>query len=127
VKNIQSDPVQAEYSRLAGQYDNRWSFYVNATIQETLNRLEIKTGESILDLGCGTGALIQRLLQVVPKSDIAGIDPCFEMLEIARQKLPSTVALMLGSADAVPFADESFDIVVSTSAFHYFRDPAKVL
>ena len=79
-----SDPVQTEYSRLAKRYDSRWSFYVNATIGETLNRLEIKQGERILDLGCGTGVLIQRLLQVSPEIEVFGIDACAEMLEIAK-------------------------------------------
>ncbi|MEK0196207.1 hypothetical protein [Microcoleus anatoxicus] len=50
-----SDPIQTEYARLAEQYDRRWSFYVNATVEETLKRLEINPGERILDLGCGTG------------------------------------------------------------------------
>ena len=122
-----SDPVQTEYSHLAKQYDSRWSFYVNATIGETLNRLEINQGERILDLGCGTGVLIQRLLQVSPEIEIVGIDTSAEMLEIAKQKLPESVELKLGSADNLPFVSNYFDIVVSTSAFHFFRDPSQAL
>ena len=122
-----SDPVQTEYSRLAKRYDSRWSFYVNATIGETLNRLEINQGERILDLGCGTGVLIQRLLQVSPEIEVFGIDSCAEMLEIAKQKLPESVDLKVGIADNLPFPSNSFDVVVSTSAFHYFRDPSQAL
>ena len=122
-----SDPVQTEYSHLAKQYDSRWSFYVNATIGETLNRLEINQGERILDLGCGTGVLIQRLLQVSPEIEVFGIDSCAEMLEIAKQKLPESVDLKVGIADNLPFPNNSFDVVVSTSAFHYFRDPSQAL
>ncbi|NJK65761.1 MAG: methyltransferase domain-containing protein [Microcoleus sp. CSU_2_2] len=122
-----SDPVQKEYSRLAERYDSRWSFYVNATIGETLNRLEINPGERILDLGCGTGALIQRLLQMAPEIQVFGIDPCAEMLEIAKQKLSKSVDLNLGSADNLPFPSNYFDVVVSTSAFHFFRDPSQAI
>jgi ubiquinone/menaquinone biosynthesis C-methylase UbiE len=122
-----SDPVQKEYSRLAERYDRRWSFYVNATIQETLNRLEIEPWERILDLGCGTGVLIQHLLQIAPKIQIIGIDTSAEMLEIAKQKLPESVELKVGSADNLPFPSNYFDVVVSTSAFHFFRDPSQVL
>lgn len=122
-----SDPVQREYSRLAERYDRRWSFYVNATIGETLNRLEIEPGERILDLGCGTGVLIQHLLQIAPKIQIIGIDSSAEMLEIAKQKLPESVELKVGSADNLPFPSNYFDVVVSTSAFHFFRDPSQVL
>ncbi len=122
-----SDPIQKEYARLAEQYDRRWSFYVNATVEETLNRLEINPGERILDLGCGTGSLIQRLLQVAPESEVVGIDASAEMLEIAKQKLPESVDLKLGSADNLLFASNYFDIVVSTSAFHFFRSPSQAL
>jgi SAM-dependent methyltransferase len=122
-----SDPVQTEYSRLAKRYDSRWSSYVNATIGETLNRLEINQGERILDLGCGTGVLIQRLLQVSPEIEVFGIDTSAEMLEIAKQKLPESVELKVGSADNLPFPSNYFDIVISTSAFHFFRDPSQAL
>lgn len=122
-----SDPVQKEYSRLAARYDRRWSFYINATIGKTLNRLEIEPGERILDLGCGTGVLIQRLLQIAPKIEVFGIDASAEMLKIAKQKLPESVDFKLGSADNLPFPSNSFDVVVSTSVFHYFRDPSRAL
>jgi ubiquinone/menaquinone biosynthesis C-methylase UbiE len=45
------DPVLLEYSRLANQYDSRWSFYVDATLQATLSRLDIRPGDQVLDLG----------------------------------------------------------------------------
>ncbi|WP_341730954.1 methyltransferase domain-containing protein [Microcoleus sp. EPA2] len=122
-----SDPIQTEYARLAEQYDRRWSFYVNATVEKTLNHLEINPGERILDLGCGTGVLIQRLLQVAPASEVVGIDASAEMLEIAKHKLPESVDLKLGSADNLPWASNYFDIVVSTSAFHFFLDPSQAL
>ncbi|MCC3511782.1 MAG: methyltransferase domain-containing protein [Microcoleus sp. PH2017_17_BER_D_A] len=49
------------------------------------------------------------------------------MLEIAKQKLPEFVELKLGSADNLPFPSNYFDLVVSTSAFHFFRDPFQAL
>ncbi|NJL89160.1 MAG: methyltransferase domain-containing protein [Coleofasciculaceae cyanobacterium SM2_1_6] len=122
-----SDPVQKEYSRLAGQYDSRWSFYINTTIQETINRLKINSGERILDLGCGTGALIQGLWEMSPEAEFVGIEPCIEMLEIAKQKLPNSVQLKVGYANNLPFPDNYFDVVVSTNAFHYFRNPVQAL
>jgi SAM-dependent methyltransferase len=124
---MHSDSVQKEYSRLADLYDTRWSFYVNTTIRETLNRLEINPGERILDLGCGTGSLIQHLLPMTPEIQVFGIDSCPEMLEIAKQKLPKFVDLKVGSADKLSFPNNYFDVVVSTSAFHFFRDPSQSL
>ena len=120
------DPVQQEYAQLAPDYDRRWSFYINATVQQTLNRLNLQPGEHVLDLGCGTGTLIQHLLPFAPAS-VTGIDPSIEMLEVARRKLPPTVNLVAASADRLPFPDAAFDLGVSTSAFHYFPDPLKAL
>ncbi|MBD2100174.1 class I SAM-dependent methyltransferase [Leptolyngbya sp. FACHB-261] len=122
-----SDPVQKEYSRLAPLYDHRWSFYIDSTIQETINRLAINPHERVLDLGCGTGALIQRLLHLAPEARFFGLDPSVEMLCVAKRKLPDSVELCVGSADTLPFANESFDVVISTNAFHYFRDPAQAI
>ena len=131
---IYSDPVQQEYASIADKYDRRWSFYINTTIIETINRLQkhqvLKTNPiehnpnlKILDLGCGTGILIKKLLSLFPSAEVCGIDPSAEMLNIARQRLPPSVNLKLGSADKLDFEDNSFDLVISTNAFHYFRDP----
>ncbi|AFZ01565.1 class I SAM-dependent methyltransferase [Calothrix sp. PCC 6303] len=117
------DPVQQEYSRIAHKYDRRWSFYIEATIQATLSRLDIHSGDRILDLGCGTGTLIQNLLKVAPETEIVGLDPSAEMLNVARQKLPAAIDLKVGSATSIPFSSNSFDVLISTSAFHYFPNP----
>lgn len=124
---MDSDSVQKEYSRLAPLYDRHWSFYIDATIQATINRLEIKPQDWILDLGCGTGTLIQDLLDLVPEAKFVGLDISGEMLNIAKCKLPDSVDLLLGSADNLPFPNESFDTVISTNAFHYFQNPYQVI
>ncbi len=124
---MHSDPIQTEYSRLAPRYDRRWSFYINATIQKTINCLDLKPQERILDLGCGTGTLIQSLLTLVPEAEIVGLDCSDAMLSVARQKLPNSVELHLGSADSLPFPSENFNLVISTSAFHYFCNPSLVI
>lgn len=124
---MHSDPVQQEYSRLAPLYDRRWSFYIDSTVQETINRLAISPHDRVLDLGCGTGTLLQRLIHLAPEAAFWGLDPSPEMLSVARQKLPSSVALHLGTADQLPFPNESFDVVISTNAFHYFRHPSHAI
>jgi ubiquinone/menaquinone biosynthesis C-methylase UbiE len=121
------DSVQKEYARLAPDYDRRWSFYIEATLQATLSHLEIRSGDLVLDLGCGTGTLIQHLLKIAPEAEIFGLDPSAEMLEIAKQKLPDSVQLTAGSATNLPFPNDCFDVLVSTSALHYFRNPDRAV
>jgi ubiquinone/menaquinone biosynthesis C-methylase UbiE len=116
-----------EYRTLAADYDNRWAFYVAATVQETLARLLVKEGERVLDVGCGTGVLLAELGRRHPSLTLTGIDPVEEMLEVARTRLPESVSLGQGWAEALPFPNASFDKVLSCSMFHYSRKPQQVL
>ncbi|AJD58058.1 class I SAM-dependent methyltransferase [Synechococcus elongatus] len=122
-----STPVQEEYTILASSYDRRWDFYIHATIQETLKRITISSQASVLDLGCGTGSLLQQLAAQYPTVKLSGLDISAAMLAIARQKLPDSVKLQTGEANELPFPEHHFDLVISTSVFHYFQNPEKVL
>lgn len=121
------DPSLAEYSRLAERYDSRWSFYVEATTRETLARVTIGPADRVLDVGCGTGVLLQKLHLGQPRTSLAGVDAVPEMLEVAHRRLPPSVDLRVASADRLPFADGSFDAVVSCNVFHYLREPVTAL
>jgi len=119
--------VQQEYDRLASIYDQRWSFYVQASIQKTLYYLQIQPEQRVLDIGCGTGTLLQKLLSFVPETNLVGIDPSQEMLNAAKNKLPNNIELKQGDAEDLPFTDECFDWVITTNSFHYFLDPSQAI
>jgi ubiquinone/menaquinone biosynthesis C-methylase UbiE len=121
------NPVVEEYGRLASRYDAKWSFYVEATTRETLARLTLRPGERLLDVGCGTGALLHPLSQRYPGAQLTGVDPVPEMLAVARRRLPLEVELRAGWAEGLPFERGRFDVVVSCNAFHYFREPVAAL
>jgi ubiquinone/menaquinone biosynthesis C-methylase UbiE len=73
----------------------------------------------ILDIGCGTGALLRSASRRWPSAALAGVDPAAEMLRAARQsRVPS--GLVRATAGALPFADATFDLVVSTVSFHHW-------
>jgi len=122
-----TNAVVERYARLAPRYDRRWSFYTDATLRETLSRLDLRADESLLDVGCGTGALLEALSASMPGARLSGVDPSPEMLELAREKLGEGAVLKPGRAESLPFPDRHFDVVVSTNAFHYFRDPLGAL
>ena len=119
--------VVTEYRSLADAYDRKWSFYIEATTRETIARLSLRAEDRLLDIGCGTGALLHRLAAVHPVSRLAGVDPVPEMLEAARDKLSPAIELRQGWAEQLPFADSQFDIVVSCSMFHYIDRPSDAL
>jgi SAM-dependent methyltransferase len=121
------EAVLRQYRRLAPRYDRRWAYYVQASTRSTARRIDLHPGESLLDIGCGTGALLDLLGHSCPGAHLAGIDPCPEMLRIARGRLSGTALLVQAFAEQLPLAGGSFDIVTSASAFHFFRGPGQAL
>ncbi|ROO23128.1 class I SAM-dependent methyltransferase [Salinisphaera orenii] len=119
--------VIKEYTRLAGSYDTNWSFYIEATTRETIARLPLRAEDRLLDVGCGTGALLYHLSTSHPATQLVGLDPVPEMLAVARRKISSDIALHEGWAEQLPFADAQFDVVVSCSMFHYVARPLDAL
>lgn len=119
--------MQKEYARLAPDYDERWAFYLQSSLRETLKRVRIKPGQSVLDVGCGTGALLEILAKIYPGIALAGIDSTQEMLAVARRRLPEAVRLEQAGTGKLPFDDEAFDTVISCSMFHYVREPVAAL
>lgn len=121
------DPVLREYAGLASEYDRRWAFYVSATVRETLRRAKLDEVTSVLDVACGTGAILAALRERQTGLSLAGVDASREMLAVAREKLGSTVDLREGFAERLPLSDHTFDLVVSANSFHYFRQPELAL
>ena len=76
-----------------------------------------------LDVGCGTGALAARL--AAAGYAMTGIDPSAGMLEVLRARAPAVEALQ-ASGTALPFADGSFDLVLSVATLHHVADPGDV-
>ena len=122
-----ADPVVREYAAQARDYDRTWSFYIEATTQETLKRIPMSAQARVLDVGCGTGELLRRLRAKFPDAKLAGIDPVDEMLAVAKEKLSGREDLRVGYADSLPWGNGSFDVVVSCNMFHYITHPIEAL
>ncbi len=76
-----------------------------------------------LDVGCGTGALAERLAHA--GYEMVGIDPSDGMLELLRTRAPAIEAVT-GSGMSLPFADDSFDLVLTVAVMHHIADPDDV-
>jgi ubiquinone/menaquinone biosynthesis C-methylase UbiE len=77
----------------------------------------------IADVGCGTGILAARIAAELHPEQVHGVDMSDGMLEQAKARSRS-VTWTKGPAERLPFGDDSLDAVVSTSAFHWFDQPA---
>ncbi len=90
--------------------------------KKTLGQLNAKDGESILDVGCGTGTFVILAKNALLKSKIVGLDPDESVLKIAKKKAKINklnVKFVKSGAENLPFPDSSFNHVVSSLAFHH--------
>ncbi|MGB3355089.1 MAG: class I SAM-dependent methyltransferase [Mycobacterium sp.] len=77
----------------------------------------------VADVGCGTGILADRITREAQADQIFGIDLSEGMLAQAAAR-SATVQWRIAPAEQLPFDDGSLDAVVTTSAFHFFNQPA---
>jgi ubiquinone/menaquinone biosynthesis C-methylase UbiE len=79
-----------------------------------------KPGDKVLDIGCGSGYFTRRVAPVVsPDGTVVGIDPSEPMLEYASGHTPGNCRFQTAAAEDLPFDDASFDLIVSSLAFHH--------
>lgn len=120
-------PLQREYAANAGDYDRRWKRYVRASVNKTLEEVQLEPGSRLLDIGCGTGVLLEQLVLQQPKAQLYGGDLSNAMLSVARERLGPSAGLVQTAGESLPVAEASIDVLVSSSAFHFVRDPGKAL
>ena len=93
-----------------------------------LDQAAILPGDRVLDLGCGTGTLAVWAKRREPRTDVTGVDGDPALLEQARAKAAKKgldLRLDEGLADALPYPDGSFDVVLSSLLFHHLPRPVK--
>ncbi len=90
---------------------------------EVLSELRAHGAQRIADIACGTGILASRIAEELHPDQVFGVDMSDGMLEQAKAR-STTVSWLKGPAEWLPFDDDSLDAVVTTSAFHFFDQPA---
>ena len=115
-----------EFGRLAGLYDFgvknafRWIGGEIGFRCGIVEAADVRPGQSVLDVACGTGTLLALLAACTgPDGRAVGIDMSEEMLEKGRNKVKmSQVEFIHANAEDLPFEDESFDRVTASLAIH---------
>ena len=116
-------------------FNSRTSYDNDYTINRTLPILEsvkFEKGQKILDLATGTGIVAIRAAQIVGKQGkVIGVDFSSVMLQQAQQKIDElgleNIELIEADAEYIDFENESFDVIICSSAIVYFRDIYKAL
>ena len=103
----------------------------NLSCGSNLDFLKIKSGENILDLGCGRGNdTIKAAMQTGPAGRATGLDITQAMLDTARSNADSAgvanISFIKGDIEALPFDDAVFDAVMSNCVINHARNKSKV-
>jgi ubiquinone/menaquinone biosynthesis C-methylase UbiE len=106
------------YNSIAKGYDNLHKEEQLKKLRIIKNNLEIKKSDKLLDVGCGTGFSLDYF-----DCETTGIDPSKELIKQYSGKS----RMLLGKAEKLPFKDKSFDIVISITAIHNFKNIEKGL
>ena len=117
----------------AARYDLLIPLFTFGQVHRVRRRIadlaQAKPGDAVLDVGCGPGDLALVLAERVgPTGTVAGIDPSPEMIARARQKAQRrqvAADFRVEPVEALSFADQSFDAVVSSFAFHHLPGDLK--
>ncbi|MDF1756998.1 MAG: class I SAM-dependent methyltransferase [Legionellaceae bacterium] len=96
------------------RYDGRWI----SVAKDIVKHFNLGPGSKVLDVGCAKGFLVKDLMIVCPDLEVYGLD----ISEYALKNCEPEVSgrLHLGSADNLPFPDNSFDAVISINTIHNF-------
>jgi ubiquinone/menaquinone biosynthesis C-methylase UbiE len=113
------------WSFAAPAYDaeilQRWVY--RPAQDEMISLLTARRSRRVADIACGTGILADRIAREVEPDEVFGVDFSEGMLAQARRRSAS-VQWLAAPAEQLPFDDDSLDAVVTTSAFHFFNQPA---
>ena len=77
----------------------------------------------LLDIGCGTGVFAQRVVQNQPQAEIWAVDLSGNMMQQGVERMHATnssVRFVQADSEALPLADESFDVVTCANSFHHY-------
>ncbi|MBR1851742.1 MAG: class I SAM-dependent methyltransferase [Lachnospiraceae bacterium] len=91
-------------------------------ILEELKRIHFT---NLLDVGCGTGPMIELLTSEYPEKHYTGLDLTPKMIETANAKHLKNAVFIVGDSENLPFPAESFDVVICANSFHHYPNPQK--
>lgn len=92
-----------------------------AWAEEVLDRLALAGDEVVLDLGCGAGQVTEKLVRLVPRGRVIGVDASESMIHAARARLSATAELIRADLRTFSYSGQS-DVVFSTATLHWVPD-----
>ncbi len=116
------------FDEWAATYDRHWmQRYLFTPVQRTVLETaatQVPDPRAILDVGCGTGRLLRAAQSRFPRARLEGVDAAPSMVKQAQLAAGagSSIHFQEAAAEAIPFPDATFDVVMSTLTFHHWSD-----
>ncbi len=130
------NPIKEIYDERSEGYDDSNDSHHVRQAQEYIKRAELKEGETVLDLACGTGLVTLLAKKQVGRGRVVGVDISHGMLEVARRKTTQQGLDItyiehdiadLSRLDLLPEATQGFDVITCASALVLLKDPLRAV
>ena len=109
------DVAADAYDRFMGRYSVQLS-------PQLADFADVHHGQTVLDVGCGPGALTAELVRRLGPESVAAVDPSEPFVAAARTRHPG-VDVVQASAEQLPFPDGAFDTALAQLVVHFMTDP----
>jgi SAM-dependent methyltransferase len=103
------------YDRFMGRYSTRLA-------PRFADYAGVRSGQRVIDVGCGPGALTSELVDRVGPQNVAAVDPSESFVAAIGERFPG-VDVQLAPAEKLPFPDDSFDAALAQLVVHFMSDP----
>ncbi|CAN5331589.1 class I SAM-dependent methyltransferase [soil metagenome] len=110
----------------ADAYDRFMGRYSTLLAPQFADLAGVGSGQRVLDVGCGPGALTSELVERVGAPEVAAVDPSEQFVAAARERHPG-VDVRRAAAEELPFADATFDAALAQLIVHFMVDPVRGL
>jgi len=110
----------------AGAYGRFMGRFSEPLAERLVALVDVHEGQRALDVGCGAGALTEALIARLGATAVAALDPSETFVDAVRQRWPG-VDIRLAPAEAIPFPESTFDLVLAQLVVHFMSDPEQGL
>lgn len=126
--NIYKEKSKQAFDKQAKEYDNAmYGEHARKLYPALLEVICHSYGNTVLDIGCGTGALLKQVYDEDHRRILYGIDISTKMVQKSKERMQDKATIIEGDSEHLPFKDNTFDIVYCNDSFHHYPNPDKVL
>jgi SAM-dependent methyltransferase len=112
------------WSAVADDWGRYWGMFARPVWEPLLRTADVGAGTRVLDVGCGSGELLEHLQELGARA--AGADPAHRMVELARARAVGA-DVRRGDFERIPFDDGAFDALLAVNALQFAEDQPQAL